>query len=277
VVKLLLQAGISVHACVRDPANAAKVDHLWRMAEDSPGTFRLFRADLLEPGSHAEAIADCRIVMLTASPFIDSSKVTDPQRDLVGPALQGTCDILETANRTPSVERVVLTSSTVAVQDPVVALDRPRTEADWNDSGNLETMPYPLWKELSKCEAWKTAEAQDRWKLVVINAGLIVGKRTAPAQISASYDHFRRFGNGAYREGVPSLDVGVVDVRDVAEAHMRATFIPAAEGCHIVFGEIMSLDDIGHVLRENLPPGEWPLPPPNPVEADVRAMEPRQQ
>lgn len=100
VVKYLLDAGLTVHAAVRDPDNTAKVTHLVEMATKSPGTIRFFKADLLNRGSHEEAMRGCRIVMHTASPF--TTKVTDPQRDLVDPALQGTRDILETANRIDS-------------------------------------------------------------------------------------------------------------------------------------------------------------------------------
>ena len=113
VTKGLLDAGLTVHAAVRDPHNTSKVAHLNRIAEQAPGTLRLFAGDLLQPGSYDEAMEGCAVVIHTASPFIRA--VDDPQRDLVAPALQGTRNVLAGVGRTPSVTRVVLTSSIAAM------------------------------------------------------------------------------------------------------------------------------------------------------------------
>jgi nucleoside-diphosphate-sugar epimerase len=264
VVKYLLEAGITVHAAVRDPDNAAKIAHLVQMAEKSHGKIRFFKADLLDRGSHEEAMRGCRIVMHTASPFI--TKISDPQRDLVDPALQGTRDILETANRIDSVRRVVLTSSTVAVMTtgPDAFRPEPRTEADWHTSATLEKHGYAYSKVVAERAAWEIAKAQNRWKLVVVNPGFIVGPGTAPSQTSASFDHVRNMGNGTFRNGTPQAEVGTVDVRDVAESHMRAAFIEAAEGRNIVFAEVLSLNDMAQMLKKELGEERWQFPPDTP-------------
>jgi len=264
VVKMLLDAGITVHAAVRDPDNAFKTGHLREMAEASRGTIKFFKADLLDPGSHEAAMQGCRIVMHTASPFLAPSKISDPQRDVVDPALEGTRDILETANRVESVERVVVTGSIIAVFDPLSAKDEPCTEADWNESAKLETGAYALSKVLAEREAWKIAEAQDRWKLVMINSGFVVGPGTSPSQTSASFDFFRAFINGSYKDGVPSFDTGTVDVRDVAEAHMRGAFIPEAEGRNIISAEVLSLNDKIRILKTELGEDKYDFPPETP-------------
>lgn len=113
IVRLLLERGVRVHAAVRDSKNAAKRAHLDVLARRSPGEVRYFDADLTAPGSYASAMQGCKAVFHTASPF--ALAVDDPQRDLVDPALLGTRNVLEEVDRTRSVERVVVTSSAVAI------------------------------------------------------------------------------------------------------------------------------------------------------------------
>lgn len=265
VVKSLLDAGVTVHAGVRDPDNITKVRHLLDMADQTPGSLRLFKADLLDPGSHGTAMEGCRIVMHTASPFLLPSGISDPQRDLIEPALAGTRDVLETVNRVASVERVVLTSSTVAIVDPVELTDKVHTEADWNDYASIETTAYPYSKVLAEREAWKIADSQQRWKLVVINPAFIVGPGTAPQQTSATFDQFRAMSNGTFSKQLPSRDVGVVDVRDVAEAHLRGAYVPEAGGRNIIYADVLSFNDIATILKEEFGgDARWQFPPDTP-------------
>lgn len=93
IVRDLLEAGVTVHAAVRDPHNAAKLAHLTGMAEKAPGSLKVFAADLLDEGSYEAAMAGCGIVLHTASPF--TSAIKDPQKELVDPALEGTRNVLE--------------------------------------------------------------------------------------------------------------------------------------------------------------------------------------
>lgn len=101
-------------ATVRDQSNEKNVDHLLRMGAEFPGTLELFQADLLENGSFEEAMTECELVIHNASPF-KMFGIKDPQKELIEPALEGTRNVLHTANRTKSVKRIVLTSSIAAV------------------------------------------------------------------------------------------------------------------------------------------------------------------
>ena len=87
IVKRLVEAGVTVRAAVRNPKDAAKGAHLEAMSAAGPGKVRFFAADLLQPGSFGEAMAGCERVSHAASPF--STRVKDPQRELVDPALLG--------------------------------------------------------------------------------------------------------------------------------------------------------------------------------------------
>jgi nucleoside-diphosphate-sugar epimerase len=261
LIARLLEEGFTVHATVRDPADTAKSNHLVALADANPGTLRFFKADLLEDGSYLEAMEGGSTVFHTASPFI--VKVEDPQRDLIDPALNGTRNVLNAVNQTPSVARVVLTSSCAAIYGTDADVEKAAggilTEEDWNTSSTIDTNPYPYSKTLAERAAWEMADAQDRWKLVVINPALIMGPSTAAKQSSASFNYIKALGAGAFKKGVPPVDFGIVDVRDVAEAHMRAGFVPEAQGRHITYAEVRNFDWMADVIRAEFG-NDWPLP-----------------
>jgi dihydroflavonol-4-reductase len=179
--------------------------------------------------------------------------VKDPQRDLVDPAVEGTKNVLGAADRTDSVERVVLTSSCAAIygdnRDIAKAPGKTLTEDIWNTSSSLDHQAYSYSKTQAEAAAWEVAGAQGRWKLVAVNPALVLGPGVKPQATSESFTLIKQLGNGTMKTGAPPLEFGVVDVRDVAEAHLRAAFIPAAEGRHITCAETMSLLDMAAALR----------------------------
>ncbi|TDQ67367.1 nucleoside-diphosphate-sugar epimerase [Maritalea mobilis] len=252
IVKRLLEEGKTVHAAVRDPSNKQKIAHLDEMAAELPGEIKYFKADLLDEGSFDEAMAGCEVVMHTASPF--TSNITDPQRDLVDPAVKGTRNVLQSANRTDSVKRVVVTSSCAAIYGDAVDVSRSPghvlTEEDWNTTSRLDHQAYAYSKVEAEKAAWEKAKAQDRWKLVTINPSLILGSGTAKTQTSESFNLVKQAGDGTFKMGVPKMEIGMVDVRDVAEAHLRAGYIEAAEGRHIVSNDTHDFLYICEVLRQ---------------------------
>ncbi len=260
VVKRLLEEGVTVHAAVRDPADARKVSHLDEMASKSSGAIRYFKADLLTPGAYAEAMEGCGVVFHTASPFTRAIK--DPQKELVDPALLGTRNVLETANQTVTVERIVLTSSCAAIYgDNADLLDVPNgilTEDLWNTSSSLEHQPYSYSKTVAEREAWRIAEQQKRWRLVVVNPSLVIGPGTNPHATSESFALIRQFGNGKMKTGLPDVGIGIVDVRDLAEAHVRAGYLPDANGRNIISGHNTSLPAIAQSLLPRF--SQYPVP-----------------
>jgi len=171
LVEKLLEKGHTGHAAVRDPENRKKLQYLDALAERLPGSIRYFKADLLEPGSYAGAMAGCELVFHTASPF--TAHVEDPVKQLIEPAQLGTRNVLEQAKQTPSVKRVVLTSSCAAIYGDNADLEKtPRgvfTEEIWNTSSSVDHQAYSYSKTLAEREAWEIAGTQDRWDLVTVN------------------------------------------------------------------------------------------------------------
>ena len=236
LVKKLLDEGLTVHAVVRDPKNEKKIAHLKEAASGSKGKLVFFSGDLLEPGSYKEAMQGCELVYHTASPF--TTDVKDPQKELIDPAVKGTENVMLTAKETPSVKRVVDTSSCAAIYtDAIDTVNAPGgrlTEEVWNTTASLEYQPYSYSKTLAEKKAWEIAGSQSQWDLVTINMCLVMGPPLNPhATTSESFNILKQMGDGTFKSGAPKLGTGIVDVRDVAEAHFRAGFTPKANGRYI--------------------------------------------
>jgi len=261
LVKRLLDEGLTVHAAVRDPGNEDKLKYLNEIADLTRGTIRYFKADLLDEGSYAEAMAGCAIVFHTASPFFLGAR--DPQKELVEPARLGTRNVLEEVNRTPSVRRVVLTSSCAAIYgDNADLADTPEgvfTEEQWNTTSSLDHQPYSYSKTVAEREAWTIHDKQDRWDLVVINPSFVIGPGINPYGTSESFNLVKQFGDGTLKTGMPRIGMGVVDVREVAEAHLRAAFTATARGRYIISAHDSDFFELARCLADRY--GEdYPIP-----------------
>ena len=224
VVRELLAEALPVRATVRSMADAKKVSHLLELGAAYPGMLQLFEADLLVEGSFDEATRGCQIVMHTALPFLDTGW-KDAQKELVDPAFEGTRNVLESANRAGTVQRIVLTSSVAAIMGDAIDADqlpdRSFNESHWNTTSSLEHNPYPYSKTVAEREAWKICEAQNNWDLVTINPAFVLGPSLSRRADGTSVGFMKSMAGGDFRFGVPDLNLGVVDVRDVARAYPR--------------------------------------------------------
>ena len=252
VVKDLLEAGATVHAPVRDPSNADKLKHLNAIAEASPGEIKYFKADLMQESSYAEAMKGCAVVFHTASPF--TMDVKDAQKELMDPALNGTHNVLAEANRTDSVKRVVVTSSCAAIYTDAIDTQKAPggrlDESVWNTTASLEYQPYFYSKTVAERAAWEIAEAQDRWTLVTVNPAMVLGPAIGGKATSESFNMMRQVGDGKMKHGAPRFGWGVVDVRDLAQAHLAAGFLQNANGRNIIVGHESNLLDTLLLLQE---------------------------
>lgn len=260
LIKRLLAEGLTVHATVRDPSRTERLQYLRDLAAGTPGTLRFFQADLLEAGSFDAAMAGCRVVFHVASPY--TMDIKDAQTELVDPAVNGTTTVLDSANRTASVERVVLTSSMAAIFGASADLaETPRgvfDEAVWNTSSSLTDNPYSYSKTLAEKKAWEMHDAQDRWRLVVMNPPGIFGPGVKVHKGAESFKQLAGFGDGTLKAGAPDLRIGLTDVRDVAEAHVRAAFLPEASGRYVISGHDSGFLEIAEILRGAFP--QAPVP-----------------
>lgn len=262
IVKKLLEKGMTVHAAVRDPENAKKTNHLRDLAKDTPGKILFFKSDLLDEGSYEDAMKDCELVFHTASPFTSNYK--DPQKDLIDPAVNGTRNVLEQANRTASVKRVVVTSSCAAIYTDASEVAQTSkgmlTEEIWNTTASLDYQPYSYSKTLAEKEAWKIAKSQSQWDLVVVNPCLVLGPAVNPeTATSESYTILKQLGDGTMKMGVPNLGLGIVDVRDLAEAHLNAGLLPEANGRNIISAHNTNMLEAAKILHKHFG-DKYPVP-----------------
>ena len=260
LVEKLLKEGITVHAAVRSPQDKEKTKYLDKIAIESPGEIKYFKADLLNEGSFDEAAKGCELVFHTASPF--TLNVGDAQKDLVDPAVKGTKNVLNAATKSGSVKRVVVTSSCAAIYgDAKDILSMPNqimTERQWNTTSSLDHQPYSYSKTMAEKEAWKIAGDQEEWDLVTVNPSFVIGPGINPHGTSETFDIMKMMGNGDMKMGAPDMGIGAVDVRDLAVAHYNAGYTPEAEGRHIVSAENSSFLALAEMLKKKYP--EYPLP-----------------
>jgi dihydroflavonol-4-reductase len=260
LIQQLLEAGVTVHATVRDPSQTERVQYLQDLADQSgSGTIRFFRGDLLQEDSFDEGMKGCGIVFHTASPFQLDYK--DAYHDLVQPAVRGTQIVFHTASRTPSVKRVVLTSSCVAIYTDISECDavnnKSLNEETWNRTASLDYQPYSLSKTLAEQKAWEIAGSQTAWKLVTINPSLVFGPGVKYHESSTSFSLMKQLGDGSMPL-CPNMGMGMVDVRDVAAAHIAAAYLPEASGRHVLSGHNSSLLTMARLLSPKFP--DYPVP-----------------
>jgi nucleoside-diphosphate-sugar epimerase len=268
VVQQLLVDGHTVHGTVRSLTDADKLQHLRKLEQQYPGRLRLFEANLLKPRSFDAAMDGCWAVIHTASPyFLDKPK--DIQHQLVQPALGGTLNVLSSVERAADVVRVVLTSSIVALYNDACDLslvaDHTVRETDVNANTDQRHNSYAYSKTIAEQAAWSQQRKQKRWDLVSIHPGAIFGPSLSRRVDATSVGMMVQFLNGSFRTGVPRLTLGLVDVRDVAKAHIKAALLPQAGGRYIVVGQSLRLLEMAKLmwvkdagLKDKLPRGEAP-------------------
>ena len=248
----LLAAGHEVRTTVRHPERNKDVLAMLREG-GAPSADRLsfFTADLTQDAGWGEAMAGCDYVLHVASPL--SSSVPRDENELIIPARDGTLRVLR-ASREAGVKRVVITSSTAAVAYGHKAQPQPFDESNWtNLDGGAEVQPYVKSKALAERAAWDfIAKEGGGLELSVVNPVGIFGP-VLGSDFSGSIGIFRALLDGAM-PAVPKIYFGLVDVRDVADLHLRAMTSPAAKGERFiaVAGETLSILDIAKVLRRTM-------------------------
>jgi nucleoside-diphosphate-sugar epimerase len=258
IIKFLLQRGYTVKASVRYPDDPKKTHHLLAL-EGAKERLHLMKADLLEKGSFDALVDSCEGVFHCASPFFFDCK--DPQAELLDPALKGTLNVLGSVAKTPSVKRVVLTSSEAAVAFNGTPLT-PEVEIDetwWSNPDYCRN--NQLWYVLSKTIAEKAAWEFVKEKgidMVSINPTCIIGPLLQPT-LNTSCANILHLINGS--ETFPNATYGWIDVRDVANAHILAFEKPEASGRYLMVERGVNFSEIVKILRGHYPHLKLPEKP----------------
>lgn len=251
-ILLLLQEGHSVRTTVRNLSREADVRAMLARGGFSGPDERLdfTAADLEADAGWPEAAAGCDHVLHIASPF--PAGVPADAEELIRPAREGALRVLRAA-QDAGVKRVVLTSSFAAVGYGHPEVERAFDERDWTDLSRDEVAAYPRSKTLAERAAWDFVATQaPDLELSVVNPVAVFGPVLGP-DYSTSVLLIQRLLDGAV-PGLPRLSLGVVDVRDVADLHLRAMTSPVAAGQRFlaVAGKSMTVAEIARLLRARL-------------------------
>ncbi|KAJ8491292.1 hypothetical protein OPV22_013013 [Ensete ventricosum] len=255
LVKLLLQRGYTVRASVRDPADPKKTQHL-RALEGATERLILFKANLLEGGSFDAVVEGCDGVFHTASPFYHA--VTNPQAELIEPAVKGTLNVLASCKKW-SVKKVVVTSSMAAV----AYNGKPRTpdvvvDETWFSSPEVceqQKQWYVLSKTLAEEAAWKFSK-ENGIDIVTINPAMVIGP-LLQSTLNTSSAAILNLINGS-SSTFPNAAFGWVNVKDVAKAHILAFELPSASGRYCLVERIVHYSELLKIVHELYPAFQLP-------------------
>ena len=250
----LLEAGYQVRGTARTPGRSEEIAailsaHLSDVARARlPRDFSVVAADLTSDAGWDDAVNGCRFVLHVASPFPpDSPKNED---ELIIPARDGALRVLRAAS-SANVQRVVMTSSVAAI---FYGRDRDHvfTEADWSNVQSHHIGAYEKSKTLAERAAWAFIDASGgQTSLATVNPALVLGP-VMSGDFSDSVQVVQRLLTGKM-PGLPRLGFNVVDVRDVADLHVRAMTDPKAAGQRfIAAADFEWMEDMAAILRRRL-------------------------
>jgi len=251
-ILVLLKNGYRVRTTVRSLAREAEVRHHLHVGGTDPGDRLTFvAADLGSDQGWAEAAADCRYVVHGASPTPSGRQASE--EDWIRPAVDGNLRVLRAA-RDAGVGRVVLTSAFGAICAGHGPMDRPFNDDDWSDLASKNIWAYQRSKTLSEQAAWDFIAREGRgMELSAVNPVTVLGP-----VLGADYSHSIRLIKNmlAGQPGAPKINSGFVDVRDVADLHLRAMTHAAAKGQRFlaIAGESMWMAEVAKVLKARLGP-----------------------
>lgn len=248
----LLQQGYEVRITLR---SLSKKDSIIKALEEGGITdfshLSFFEADLTSDNNWDEAVKGCNYVLHVASPF----PAQDPkdENELIIPARDGALRVLK-ASRDAGVKRVVLTSSFAAVGYSIKIENHVFTEEDWTDV-NTALPAYIKSKTVAEKSAWEFVEKEGNGlELAVINPVGIFGPSIGGIT-SASLDIAVSSILNGNLEYTPTFTMGVVDVRDVADIHIKAMVSPTAAGERFIATSdgVMSFYDVAELFKKERP------------------------
>lgn len=256
-VLTLLERGYRVRTTVRTPGRATEVrDMIRRCGVSATDALSFATTDLNADAGWADAVSGCDYVLHVASPY--PLGVPTHEDDLIVPALEGTRRVMRAA-RDAGVRRVVLTSSFGAIGHGHRSLDKTFTEEDWSDLDGPHISAYDKSKVLAERAAWDFADRENGSpELAVINPTAMTGPLLAVGSgLPTSFALIQRLLDRSL-PALPRMWQNIVDVRDVADLHVRAMTDPAARGQRFLgtgnSSSSMWAVDIARLLRDRLGP-----------------------
>ena len=246
LIRQLIAEGWTVHTSIRDLARETTV-RASLAVDDSK--LKFFAADLTSDAGWAEAMAGCSHVAHVASPLPSNAPKSDDE--LIVPARDGALRALKAA-KAAGVKRFVMTSSMAAIAYGHGRSKSVFTEADWTDPTSPDAYAYVRSKTIAERAArdWVAAEGGDM-EFVTVNPSLVLGPLQS-GDFSTSLEAIKKLLEGSM-PGLPNFGFGIVDVRDVADMHVRCLTMPDMAGERFICsGPFLMMADVAAILREGL-------------------------
>ena len=251
----LLEAGYAVRGTVRTASRGAEVAEAVRPhlsdASDLDTRLSFVTLDLTSDDGWEAAMGGVDVLMHTASPFPMSTP--DNEDDLIRPAVDGTLRALKAA-KTAAVNRVVLTSSNVAIMwSPLPAGETTYDETNWTNPDDPGVEAYAKSKTLAERAAWDfVANDAPDMKLTTVNPGFVLGP-PLDANVGTSINVIERILRGK-DPMLPDIGFTTVDVRDVAEMHVTVIDKPETYGQRILTADkFLKFTDLAKAIKDAYP------------------------
>jgi dihydroflavonol-4-reductase len=245
-IKQLLDRGYSVNGTLRSLDRQAEVIDTLERNNTPTRHLSLFEVDLNRDSGWNSAIRDCNYVLHVASPFV----LTDEDEDFfVKPAVEGVQRALKFSKK-HNVKKVILTSSFAAIHETLNDRQESFNEEDWSNPNKPGISFYAKSKTMAELAAWEFMEMENPdFSLAVINPVLVMGP-SLTKDIGTSNSLVKNMINGSV-PGTPKIHIGIVDVRDVASAHILAIESSGANGERIIVSEKeLWVHEVAAILRD---------------------------
>ena len=247
----LLEKGYSVRTTLRSLKRKEDLLDMLRTAGiRSFENLSFIEADLTKDFNWDEAVNNCDYVLHIASPI--GLSIPKNENEMIRPAVDGTLRVLRAAKKA-GVKRVVMTSNFGAVGYSHKDTTKIITEESWTDPNEKGLSAYNKSKVLAERAAWDFIQKEGSdLELSVINPMAIFGPSLGP-ELSSGFELLKKMLDGSMK-AIPNMTLGIVDVRDVADLHIRAMTNPAARGQRFLAlaGGIMTLPEIARLLKDKL-------------------------
>ncbi len=251
IVANLLSKGKVVRATVRDASDPERVDHLKNMEIAKGGSLEIIEMNLLDSESVHKAVYGCKEVIHTAAVVVLKSK--KPQEKIVDPSVVGTQNVLDAIDSSETVECLVHTSSTAAIRPQRWEDGQTLTTDTWAEDANIEDNPYGLAKFSAErlVRNWHSTNKNGP-RMVTINPCVVLGPPLSKRHLRGSPSFIMMLLKREIPFVIP-MHISIVDVRDVAEAHVRALSRGDSGGRYLVVSGQMWWKEVAMAIKKGNP------------------------
>lgn len=263
IIHDLLKLGFTVRAILPNFSKGKEIASLRQLEMDLDGKLELYIVDPLLPDAYSHILEGCKVVFQSIPQF--PIYYNDDYADIIQPELASTRLLIHQVNRSTTVKKIIFTSSIETIFSGAKDLSRHNinveTEELWNDRVKYNNNPRTYSLTMCEKEAWRMYNNQNRWELIVLNPAIPMGPSITSSIQTKAVTIVKELLSMESSSKVPSIHVPLVDVRDVAKAHLKAAFLESANGRNIISAKELSIKEIATIIKatgksETVPTGE---------------------